>query len=181
MKTPAIPAQKVSSASTGIQSASPTTRGRIRLRYGLMPRISRASSSSRILRAPISAVIVEPSVPATIAAVSSGPSSRRKATGAAPEMRSIAPKEDASEPPWIPIVEKPTTKATIVAGSSVVRKANTYWRMNSVRQDRPGVTSWPKTLPPSAAQPPAFMIHEPGGTSSLVKARLMLDNIGAPH
>ena len=103
-----------------------------------MPRISSATSSSRILRAPISAVIVEPRVPAMIAVVSSGPRSRRKATGAAAEIRSIAPKAEASEPPWMPIVEKPTTKATTVAGISVTWKAKTYWRMNSRRQERPG-------------------------------------------
>ena len=48
-----------------------------------MPRISSASISWRMMRAPSSAVIVAPIVPATIAAVSSGPSSRRNATGAA--------------------------------------------------------------------------------------------------
>ena len=113
---PTTPAQKVSRLSTGIISASATTRGSTRLRIGLIPRTSSASSSWRILRAPSSAVIVEPSVPATIAVVSTGPSSRRKAIGATAEIRSIAPKAEASEPPWIPIVEKPITKATTVAG-----------------------------------------------------------------
>ena len=51
----------------------------------------------------------------------------------------------------IPIVPIPTTNETSAAGSSVTRKAKTYWRMNSRRQERPGVMSWAKTFPPSAA------------------------------
>src|SRR5262249_46409156 len=119
--------------------------------------------------------IVAPSVPATIAAVRIGPRPRRKAIGAAPEMRSTAPKADASEPPWMPIVEKPTTKETTVAGSSVAWNAKTYWRMNSVRQESPGLKICAKTLIPSAPVPPEFWIHEPGGMSALVSAFLALD------
>ena len=135
------------------------------MRIGLIPMISSASSSWRILRAPISAVIVEPSVPATIAVVSTGPSSRRKAIGATEEIRSIAPKADASEPPWIPIVEKPITKATTVAGPSVTRSEKMYWRTNSRRHESPGLTSSPISRRASAAIPPAFSSHSRGGMS----------------
>ena len=147
----------------------------IRLRIGLIPSTSSASSSWRILRAPISAVIVAPSVPATIAAVRIGPRPRRNAIGAAPEIRSTAPKAEASDPPWIPIVEKPTTNETIVAGSSVAWNANTYWRMNSVRHDRPGADRLGEDLDPERRRcRPQFWIHEPGGTSGRVNARLAL-------
>ena len=130
-----------------------------------MPSTSSASSSWRILRAPISAVIVEPSVPATIAVVSTGPSSRRKAIGAIAEIRSIAPNAEASEPPWIPIVEKPITKATIVAGPSVTRSEKMNWRTNSWRHESPGLISSAPTLSPRPSIPPAFRSQSFGGTS----------------
>ena len=56
----------------------------------------------------------------------------------------MAPKAEASEPPWIPIVEKPITKATTVAGPSVTRSEKMNWRTNSWRQESPGLTSSPR-------------------------------------
>ncbi len=165
MNVPATPAQKVSRSSTGIISASATTRGRTRLRTGLIPSTSSASSSSRILRAPISAVIVEPSVPATIAVVSTGPSSRRNATGATAEIRSMAPNAEASEPPWMPIVEKPITKATTAAGPSVTRSEKMNWRTNSLPPGEPRADELAASRSASDAIPPAFRSQSFGGTS----------------
>ena len=125
-------------------------------------------------------MIVAPSVPATIEVVSSGPSSRRKTSGATGATRSTAPKADASDPPMIPMVPKPTTKATIEAGRSVTRNANTNWRSSSLRHDSPGVRSWANVRIPRAAVAPALAIHRPGGTSARANEALTVSSPPTP-
>ncbi len=77
----------------------------------------------------------------------------------------MAPKADASEPPWMPMVEKPITKATTAAGPSVTRREKMNWRTSSWRHDSPGLTSSPASRRASAAIPPAFRSQSRGGTS----------------
>src|SRR4028119_1468319 len=67
-------------------------RGTTRFFTGSTPRTCRASSSSRILRAPRSAVIAVPATPARTIAVTNGANSRMDASTKKPPRRSSAPK-----------------------------------------------------------------------------------------
>jgi len=78
-------------SSSAVTSISARNRGTTRFLTGSTPSTCRASSSSRILRAPRSAVIAVPATPATTTAVTSGPIQRIAITTKKPPRRSSAP------------------------------------------------------------------------------------------
>ena len=75
-----------------VTSINARKRGTTRFLIGSTPSTCSASSSSRILRAPRSAVIAVPATPASTIAVTFGPISRTAARMKNPPSRSSAPK-----------------------------------------------------------------------------------------
>ncbi|MCY1307353.1 hypothetical protein D9M68_845560 [compost metagenome] len=88
---PKIAMASVHSTSSGMVTASATTRGRIRRCPCEMPMTSIASSSCVTRMTPICAVIAEPERPATRMAASTGPSSRTIDTPSRRTMKRSAP------------------------------------------------------------------------------------------
>ena len=88
---PVIPKTSAKMSSSAVATISASTRGTTRFLIGSTPSTWRASSSSRILRAPRSAVIAVPATPATTTAVTSGAIWRIAARTKKPPRRSSAP------------------------------------------------------------------------------------------
>src|SRR6185436_2335552 len=107
-------------------------RGTTRFLIGSTPSTWSASSSSRILRAPRSAVIAVPPTPARMIAVTNGANSRIEASTKKPPRRSIAPNRTRKLPAWSPGAPYPNAIVEIVSGSQQSRSMNRNCCTNSV-------------------------------------------------
>src|SRR5215218_9548915 len=111
---------------------SARNRGTTRFLIGSTPSTWSASSSSRILRAPRSAVIAVPPTPAVMMAVTVGANSRIEASTKKPPSRSIAPNRTRKLPAWSPGAPYPNAIVEIVSGSQQSRSMNRNCCTNSV-------------------------------------------------
>src|SRR5204862_5031635 len=92
-------------------------RGTTRFLIGSTPRTRRASSSSRILRAPRSAVIAVPATPATTTAVTSGPIQRTAVNTKKPPRRSRAPNSERAPAACSPGAPRQSAKVETSSGN----------------------------------------------------------------
>ncbi len=107
-----------------------TTRGTTSRWIGSMPRTSKASISSRIVRAPRSAQIAVDPAPATTSTVVSGPSWVTAPRAApAPEM-SAAPKAD-NNVLRVKTIRTVSGMETAIVGSNATRVMNQVWTIVS--------------------------------------------------
>src|SRR5919204_318028 len=106
-------------------------RGTTRFLIGSTPSTCSASSSSRILRAPRSAVIAVPATPARMIAVTNGANSRIDASTKKPPRRSIAPNRIRKLPAWRPGAPYPNATVEISSGNQQSLSANRNWFTNS--------------------------------------------------
>jgi hypothetical protein len=106
-------------------------RGTTRFLIGSTPRTISASSSSRIFRAPRSAVIAVPATPATTTAVTNGANSRTEARMKKPPSRSRAPKRVRKLAACSPGAPKPNATVLISNGNQQSWRAKRNWLMNS--------------------------------------------------
>src|SRR3954471_20154397 len=105
--------------------------GTTRFLTGSTPSTWSASSSSRILRAPRSAVIAVPATPARITAVTKGANSRTLASTKKPPSRSSEPNRIRKLPAWRPGAPYPNATVDISSGNQHNRSANRNWITNS--------------------------------------------------
>src|SRR6266550_696943 len=106
-------------------------RGTTRFLTGSTPNTCRASSSSRILRAPRSAVIAVPATPARITAVTNGANSRTDASTKKPPSRSKDPNRIRKLPACSPGAPYPNATVEINNGNQHNLSANRNWITNS--------------------------------------------------
>src|SRR5439155_1757289 len=105
--------------------------GTTRFLTGSTPNTCKASSSSRILRAPRSAVIAVPATPARITAVTNGANSRTLASTKKPPSRSSEPNRTRKLPACSPGAPYPNATVEINNGNQHNRSANKNWITNS--------------------------------------------------
>src|SRR5918994_5946217 len=127
-------------SSRPVISISARNRGTTRFLIGSTPSTWRASSSSRIFRAPRSAVIAVPATPATTTAVTNGANSRIEARTKNPPSRSSAPNSDRKLAAWSPGAPNPNATVEISNGNQVSWSANRNWPMNSPPYGYGGLT-----------------------------------------
>src|SRR3954452_15274767 len=106
-------------------------RGTTRFLTGSTPSTWSASSSSRILRAPRSAVIAVPATPARMIAVTKGANSRIEASTKKPPRRSSDPNRTRKLPAWRPGAPYPNAIVEISSGNQHSRSAKRNWMTNS--------------------------------------------------
>jgi hypothetical protein len=97
---------------------------------GLTAMTSMAASSSRMLRAPMSAVIAEPPAPAISSAAAIGAASRTTPTITAAPVSDSAPSWRVSWPIWREMVA-PSGTAMSITGVVVTLIRNRHWSTNS--------------------------------------------------
>src|SRR3954470_451764 len=114
-----------------VTSISARKRGTTRFLTGSTPSTWSASSSSRILRAPRSAVIAVPATPARMIAVTNGANSRIEASTKKPPRRSSEPNRTRKLPAWRPGAPYPNAIVEISSGNQHSRSANRNWITNS--------------------------------------------------
>jgi hypothetical protein len=90
-RPPKMPNSTANTSNMPVTSIKARNRGTTRFFTGSTPSTCNASSSSRILRAPRSAVIAVPATPASTIAVTNGANSRIDASTKKPPRRSLAP------------------------------------------------------------------------------------------
>src|SRR5215210_230950 len=115
-----------------VTTISARKRGTTRFLIGSTPSTWSASSSSRILRAPRSAVMAVPPTPARMIAVTNGANSRIEASTKKPPSRSMAPNRTRKLPAWSPGAPYPNAIVEIVSGSQQRRSMNRNCCTNSV-------------------------------------------------
>src|SRR5918994_86221 len=140
MTPPKIPKTIAKMSSSPVISISARKRGTTRFLIGSTPSTWRASSSSRIFRAPRSAVIAVPATPATTTAVTNGANSRIEARTKNPPRRSSAPNSDRKFAAWSPGAPNPNATVEISIGNQVSWSANRNWPMNSPPYGYGGLT-----------------------------------------
>src|SRR5947209_1467081 len=106
-------------------------RGTTRFLIGSTPNTCKASSSSRILRAPKSAVIAVPATPANTIASTNGANSRIDANTKNPPNRSSAPNNTKKFAACNPGAPYPNATVLINNGNQHNRSANKNWLTNS--------------------------------------------------
>src|SRR3954451_8794726 len=106
-------------------------RGTTRFLTGSTPSTCKASSSSRILRAPKSAVIAVPATPARITAVTNGANSLTLASTKNPPRRSKEPNRIRKLPACSPGAPYPNATVDTNSGNQHNRSANRNWITNS--------------------------------------------------
>src|SRR5436190_592154 len=97
MTPPKMPNRSAYTSNRPVTSISARNRGTTRFFTGSTPRTWSASSSSRILRAPRSAVIAVPATPASTIASTNGANSRIDASTKNPPRRSSAPRAESKQ------------------------------------------------------------------------------------
>src|SRR5215212_7860582 len=122
-------------------------RGTTRFLIGSTPSTCSASSSSRILRAPRSAVIAVPPTPARMIAVTNGANSRIDESTKKPPSRSTAPNSTRKLPAWRPGAPYPKAIVEIVSGSQQRRSMNRNCCTNSVPYGYGGRSAETSVLP----------------------------------
>src|SRR5215207_721484 len=130
-----------------VTTISARKRGTTRFLIGSTPSTWSASSSSRILRAPRSAVIAVPPTPAVMMAVTVGANSRIEASTKKPPSRSIAPNRTRKLPAWSPGAPYPNAIVEIVSGSQQSRSMNRNCWTNSVPYGYGGRNAETSVLP----------------------------------
>jgi hypothetical protein len=118
-------------SSRPVISISARNRGTTRFLIGSTPSTWRASSSSRIFRAPKSAVIAVPATPATTTAVTKGANSRIEARTKKPPRRSRAPNSERKLAACSPGAPKPKATVETSSGNQQSCSAKRNWPMNS--------------------------------------------------
>ena len=104
-------------SSRAVTTISARKRGTTRFLIGSTPSTCRASSSSRIFRAPRSAVIAVPATPPTTTAVTSGPIQRTAVTTKKPPSRSRAPNSERMPAACSPGAPRLRAKVEIISGN----------------------------------------------------------------
>src|SRR5918998_61799 len=105
--------------------------GTTRFLTGSTPNTCKASSSSRILRAPRSAVIAVPATPASTIAVTNGANSRIDASTKKPPSRSSAPKSTRKFAACRPGAAYPNATVETTSGNQQSFRAKRNWLTNS--------------------------------------------------
>src|SRR5262249_58823831 len=108
---PPTPAVIAKTSNRAVASISARKRGTTRFLMGSTPRTWRASSSSRILRAPRSAVMAVPATPATTTAVTAGGGPRDPAGGEKAPRPAGGPERGGGGAPPPPGAPQPTRPA----------------------------------------------------------------------
>src|SRR4051794_2069693 len=124
---PTAPATKPSRKTTGDMTHMATMRGTTIDRTGSTPITRSASSSSRIFRAPNSAVYVVPITPAKTAPVIVTPNSRIRPTPRNAALRSLAPSCSSGTPSASPMMLRAKIAFTASTGRITARRMNTDW------------------------------------------------------
>src|SRR3954452_7829634 len=115
-----------------VTSISARKRGTTRFLTGSTPNTCRASSSSRILRAPRSAVIAVPATPASTIASTNGANSRIDASTKKPPNRSNAPNNTKKFAACNPGAPYPKATVETKSGNQHNFNANRNWPTNSL-------------------------------------------------
>src|SRR4051795_8049593 len=115
-----------------VTSISARNRGTTRFLTGSTPRTCNASSSSRILRAPRSAVIAVPATPASTIASTNGANSRMLARTKNPPRRSSAPNNTRKFAACSPGAPYPKATVETNSGNQHSFNANRNWPTNSL-------------------------------------------------
>ena len=129
-------------------------RGTTRFLIGSTPSTCSASSSSRILRAPRSAVIAVPPTPARMIADAIGANSRIDANTKNPPKRSIAPNKIRKFPACSPGAPYPNAIVVIINGNQHNRNMNKNCCTNSVPYGNGGRTADTNVLPVNTIMSP---------------------------
>src|SRR5215210_6438183 len=130
-----------------VTTISARKRGTTRFLIGSTPSTWSASSSSRILRAPRSAVMAVPPTPARMIAVTNGANSRIEASTKKPPSRSMAPNRTRKLPAWSPGAPYPNAIVEMVSGSQQRRSMNRNCCTNSVPYGYGGRSAETSVLP----------------------------------
>src|SRR4051794_37670991 len=153
---PTAPATKPSRKTTGDMTHIATIRGTTIERTGSTPITRSASSSSRILRAPNSAVYVVPITPAKTAPVIVTPNSRIRPTPRNAALRSLAPSCSRGTPRARPMMLSAKIAFTASTGRITMRRMNTDWIAASRAQIGRRVSSERSASIPSTTAAPRF-------------------------
>src|SRR4051812_36009318 len=130
-RPPKMPNSTAKTSNIPVTSISARNRGTTRFFTGSTPRTCKASSSSRILRAPRSAVIAVPATPATTIAVTNGANSRIDASTKKPPRRSLAPNRGRKFEACRPSAAYPNAIVETISGNQHRRSANRNCWTNS--------------------------------------------------
>src|SRR6202042_1386937 len=158
-----------------VSSISAKKRGTTRFLIGSTPSTWSASSSSRILRAPRSAVIAVPATPASTIASTNGANSRIDASTKNPPRRSSAPNSTRKFAAWRPGASYPKAIVEISSGNQHSLSANMNWPTNSGPYGYGGVTAETSVLPvriimlPTSSSRP-LMGEYPRSATALIKS-----------
>ena len=128
---PKMPKSTAKTSNIPVTSISARKRGTTRFFTGSTPSTCKASSSSRILRAPRSAVIAVPATPATTTEVTSGANSRTEAKMKKPPRRSSEPNRDRKLAACNPGAPKPKATVLISIGNQESCRTKRNWPTNS--------------------------------------------------